>query len=162
MTNRRPISAASAAGARGRGHATLAPGHLGEATAAATVAVVVGGIALALTGIGMLALALTLGSRYTADPPPNLGSLMLVQSVGAVLLALLGAGLAVGGIAVLGDVRRSRMATGILSGVAGVASAAGTILVSTARPGSMVIAIALAISTLVFGMAAILLLRPAR
>ncbi|MCC6617653.1 MAG: hypothetical protein IT341_01295 [Chloroflexi bacterium] len=162
MTNRRPIRAASTTGARGRGHATLAPAHLGEAAAAATVAVVVGGLALVITGIGMLALSLTLGSRYVSDPPPSLGSMILVQSIGAVVLTLFGVGLAAGGVAVLGDVPRSRLITGVLSGVAGVASAAGTILVATARPGSPVIAIALAIMTLVFGAAAILLLRRAR
>ena len=75
MTTRRSIPAASRAGARGRGHHSLAPAHLGEATAAATVGVVVGGIALVITGIGMLAMGLTMGARYGIDPPPNAGSL---------------------------------------------------------------------------------------
>lgn len=148
--------------ARTRGHASLAPGHLGEAAAAATVAVVVLGIALALTGVGMLALALTLGSRYAGDPPPNLGTLALAQSVGAVLLLLLGGGLTAGGIGVLAGAPRARRMTGALSAVAAVAAAIGTILVATSTPGSAVIAISLALATLVFAVSAVLLIRPAR
>lgn len=162
MASNRPIRAASAAGARGRGHATLAPAHLGEAAAAATVAVVVGGIALAITGIGMLALALTLGSRYAGDPPPNLGSLVLTQSVAGILVTLLGTGLTAGGIGVLGASRRARTATAVLSGVATAAAAIGTILVATSTPGSMVIAVALGLAALVFGSAAFLLSRGSR
>ena len=115
MTTRRSIPAASRAGARGRGHHSLAPGHLGEATAAATVGVVVGGIALVITGIGVLAMGLTMGTRYGIDPPPNAGSLsVLPLALGAGML-LLGAALTAGGVAVLGEVKRARLITGILS-----------------------------------------------
>lgn len=147
---------------RTRGHASLAPKHLGEAASGATVAVIVGGIALAITGIGMLALALTLGSRYGGNPPPNLGSLVVAQAIGGVLLILLGGGLGVGGIGVLAGSPRARLVTGWLSAVAAVAAAAGTFLVATATPGSAVIAIALVLATLAFAASAILLLRPTR
>ena len=162
MTSRRPIRAASAAGARGRGHASLSPAHLGEATAAATVAVVVGGVALAVTGIGMVVMTLALGARYGGDPPPDLGSLMVAPSIGGVLLLILGVALTAGGIAVLNDVQRARLATGILSAVAAALAAVGTVLAMTNPPPSPVIAIALTIATLVFGIAALLLLRPRR
>lgn len=162
MTNRRPIRAASAAGARGRGHASLAPEHLGEATAAATVAVVVGGIAIAITGIGVLAMALTLGGRYGGDPPPNLGALIIGPAVGGVLLVVLGASLTAGGIAVLGAVRRARLVTGVLAGLAAALSAAGTVLAMVSRPPDPVLGIALTVATLVFGVASLLLLRPRR
>ncbi len=162
MTNRRSIPAASRAGARGRAHHSLAPAHLGEATAAATVGVVVGGVALVIIGLGMVAMGLTLGSRYAIDPPPNAASLGLVPiALGAGIL-LLGAGLTAGGVAVLGDVRRARLVTGILAAFAAALAAVGTILVTVNPPPDVVLAIALTVATLVFGAAAILLLRPRR
>lgn len=162
MTTRRTIPAASRAGARGRGHHSLAPGHLGEATAAATVGIVVGGIALVITGIGVLAMGLTLGTRYGIDPPPNAGSLsVLPLALGAGML-LLGAALTAGGVAVLGAVKRARLITGILSVVAAALAALGTILVTVNPPPDLVLAIALTVATLVFASAAILLLRPRR
>lgn len=163
MTSRRPTrAAASSAGARGRTHSTLAPEHLGEAAAAATVAVVVGGIALAITGVGMLVMALTLGSRYAGDPPPNLGSLMVGPAIGGVPILLLGSGLTVGGVAVLGEARRARLVTGILSVIAAALAALGTLLVMTNLPADPVLAVALTVAVLVFGVAALLLLRPTR
>jgi hypothetical protein len=162
MTTRRPTRAASAAGARGRTHASLAPEHLGEATAAATVAVVVGGIALVITGVGVLAMALTIGARYSGDPPPNLGSLSVGPAVAGVLILLLGVALTAGGVAVLGKARRSRLLTGIVSGVAAALAALGTVLVMTNPPADPVLAVALTVATLVFGVASLLLLRPRR
>jgi len=70
MTNRRPIRAASSTGVRARSAQSLAPAHLGEATAAATVAVMVGGIALVISGIGIVVMALTIGARYGGGSPP--------------------------------------------------------------------------------------------
>jgi hypothetical protein len=162
MTNRRSIPAASRTGARGRGHHSLAPPHLGEATAAATVGVVVAGVALVITGLGMVAMGLTLGTRYGADPPPDAGSLSLLPIALGTGILLLGAALTAGGVAVLGDVRRARLVAGILSAVAAALAAAGTILVSVNPPADVVLAIALTVATLVFGVAAILLLRPRR
>lgn len=162
MTSRRPARAASAAGARPRGHQSLAPAHLGEATAAATVAVIVGGIALAITGIGMTAQALTLGGRYGADPPPDLGSLVLPPVLGGIGLIALGGLLAAGGVGVLGRARRARLVTGILAAIAAALAAVGVVLAMGTPPPDVVIATALAVATLVFGAAAVLLLRPRR
>jgi hypothetical protein len=162
MTARRPIRAASAAGARGRGHHSLAPEHLGEATAAATLAVVVGGVALAITGIGMVAMGLTIGSRYASSPPPDVGSLALLPVLAGVLILVLGVGLTAGGIAVFNEVPRARRATGILAGVAAALSAGGTVLAMASPPADPVLAVALTVTTLVFGVAALLLLRPPR
>jgi hypothetical protein len=162
MTSRRPIRAASRAGARGRGSASLSPAHLGEATAAATVAVIVGGVALVVTGIGVVVMSLTLGARYGGDPPPDVGSLIIGPALGGVVVLLLGAGLTAGGIAVLGNVRRSRLATGILSGVVAGLSAVGVVVAMTNPPAAPILAIALTVAVIVFGVAALLLLRPRR
>jgi hypothetical protein len=162
MTDRRSIPAASAAGARGRGHHSLAPEHLGEATAAATVGVIVGGIALVITAIGMLAMGLTLGARYASDPPPNVGALGTVPLALGVGLLLLGGALTAGGVAVLGAARRARLITGILSGASAALAALGTVFVMISPPPDVVLAIALTVATLVFGVASLLLLRPRR
>jgi hypothetical protein len=162
MTSRRTISAASSAVARRRGSHSLAPEHLGDATAAATVAVVVGGIALVITAIGMIAMALTIGARYDGDPPPNLGGMAILPVALGILALLLGGGLAAGGVAVLAEVRRARLATGILAAVAAALSAMGTVLAMVNPPSDPVLAIALTVATLVFGVSALLLLRPRR
>jgi hypothetical protein len=136
--------------------------HLGEATAAATVAVIVGGIALVITGIGMIAMALTIGARYQGDAPPNVGSLALMPILGGLLALVLGGALTAGGVAVFGQVRRARLATGILAAVAAALSALGTVLVMVNPPADPVLAIALTVTTLAFGVASLLLLRPRR
>ena len=162
MTTRRPIRAASAAGARGRVPHTLAPEHLGEATAAATVAVMVGGIALVITGIGMVAMGLTIGARYGGDPPPDVGSLAILPVLAGLGILALGAALTAGGVAVFGAVRRSRLVTGVIAAVTAGVAALGTVLAMTSSPPDPVIAIALTVAALVFGVASILLLRPRR
>ena len=162
MTSRRPVRAASAAGARGRGHHTLAPAHLGEATAAATVGVIVGGVALVIAGIGMIAMALTIGARYGGNAPPNAGSLGTVPTLIGLGILVLGGSLSAGGMAVLAEARRARLVTGILSGVAAALAAAGALLAMANPPPDVVLAIALTAATVAFGVAAILLLRPRR
>lgn len=162
MTSRRPIRAASAAGARPRSHHTLAPPHLGEATAAATVGVVVGGIALVITGIGMIAMAITIGSRYAGDPPPNVGALSVLPGLLGLAILVLGGALTAGGLAVFGEVRRARLVTGILSAIAAALAAVAALLAMANPPPDVVLAIALTVATLGFGVAAILLLRRRR
>jgi len=122
----------------------------------------VGGIALVITGIGMLAMALTIGSRYAGDPPPNVGALSLMPALLGLAVLVLGGALTAGGVAVLGGVRRARLMTGILSGVAAALMVAGALLAMANPPADVVLAIALTLATLVFGVAAILLLRPRR
>ncbi len=107
-------------------------------------------------------MTLALGARYGGDPPPDLASLMIAPSIGGVGFLLLGSALTAGGVAVLNDVRRARLVTGILAGVAAGLAALGTVLVMTNPPASPVVAIALTIATGVFGIAALLLLRPRR
>lgn len=162
MTTRRTIRAASSAGVRARTQHSLAPAHLGEATAAATLAVIVGGIALAITGIGMVAIALTIGARFGGDPPPNVGTLTLGPALLGVVTLAFGAALAAGGLAVLARAPRARVVTGILSALAAAVAAAVTVVVATATPPDVVIAVAATVAAFVFGVAALLLLRPRR
>ena len=148
---------------RARTQHSIVPAHLGEATAAATVAIIVGGIALVITGIGIVAMALTLGTRFGGDPPPNVASLTLGPALLGVATLAFGAALAAGGLAVLADARRARVVTGILSAVAAAIAAAITVIVATSTPPDVVLAAASTVAALVFGVAALLLLlRPRR
>jgi hypothetical protein len=162
VTSQRPIRSASVAAARRRGAHALAPEHLGEATAAATLAVMVGGVALVITGIGIIALALTLGARFGGDQPPDVGSYAVAPLIFGIGAVLLGGGLTAGGLAVINDARGARLVTGVLAALAAALSAGLTVYVMVNSPPDTVLAIALTISTLVFGVAAILLLRPHR
>jgi hypothetical protein len=162
MSNRRPIRAASAAGVRARTSHSLAPTHLGEATSAATVAVMVGGVALVISGIGIVVMALTIGSRWSGSPPPDAGSMALLPALVGALLILLGAGLTAGGLGVLAAARRARLLTGILAAVATGLAALGAVLAMIVSPPDPVLAIALTVATLVFGVSALLFLRPRR
>ncbi len=162
MTSQRPIRAASVSAVRRRGAHALAPEHLGEATAAATLAVIVGGVALVITGIGIIALALTIGVRFGDDPPPDVASYGVVPLIGGIGAVLLGGGLTAGGLAVIANARGARLVTGILAALAAALAALGTVLVMVNPPPDTVLAIALTVVTLVFGIAAGLLLRPHR
>lgn len=162
MTSQRPIRAASVAAVRRRGAHALAPEHLGEATAGATLAVMVGGVALVITGIGIIALALTIGVRFGGDPPPDVASYGVVPLIGGIGAVILGGGLTAGGLAVIANARGARLVTGILSALAAALAALGTVLVMVNPPPDTVLAIALTIAVLAFGIAAGLLLRPHR
>jgi hypothetical protein len=162
MSSQRPGSTASTTGARRRGAHALAPEHLGEATAAATLAVIVGGVALVITGIGIIALSLTIGVRFGGDPPPDVASYAIAPLLGGIGAIALGGGLAAGGLAVIGDARGARLVTGVLAALAAALAALGTVLVMINPPPDTVLAIALTVAALVFGVAAVLLIRPRR
>ena len=82
--------------------------------------------------------------------------------MGGVLAILLGGALVAGGIAVLGDVRRARLVTGVLAGATAALGALAAVQVMVNTPADPVLAIALTVATLVFGVATVLLLRPRR
>lgn len=162
MSSQRTIRAASVSGARRRGAHSLAPEHLGDATAAATLAVIVGGVALAITGIGIIALALTIGVRFGGDPPPDVASHGFVPLMGGIGAVLLGGGMTASGLAVIADVRGARLITGVLATLTAGLAALGTVLAMINPPPDTVLAIALTVATMVYGIAAVLLLRPRR
>ena len=123
---------------------------------------IVGGVALVITGIGIVAMALTMGSRFGGDPPPDVGALILQPALLGIVTLAFGAALAAGGLAVLAHARRARLVTGIISAVAAALAALVTVLAATSTPPDPVIASAATAAALVFGVAALLLLRPRR
>jgi hypothetical protein len=153
VATRRPI----------RGHPTLAPTHLGEAASAAAVIVVVGGIASVILGAAMLVLGLTMGARFgEATPPPNLSTLGTGSVLGGIGVLALGVALALSGLATIADVRGTRRLCALLSLLTAGLSAAGTVLAMLTPPAAVIIAIALAVATLAFGVSGIVLLRQRR
>ena len=146
---------------RVRSH-SLAPPHLGEAASAAVLAVVVLGLAVFIAGVAMSVSGMTIANRFGGDPPPNVDQLGIGQVLGGIGLALLGLLLSGSGLAVLADVPRSRPVAAVASGLATLLAAAGVMLVQLQPGGDWVLATALAVAAVIFGVAAIILVRPRR
>lgn len=129
----------------------------------AVLTIGVGGIAFVITGVAMLVMGLTMPARYSGvEPPPNLATLGIGPTLGGLGLLALGLALGAGAGAVLADLRGARRATGVLAVLPCALGALGAVLAMTITPPDPVLATALTVVTLVFGVAAILLLRPAR
>jgi hypothetical protein len=160
VTSRR--AAPTATRARPRHRPSLAPEHLGEAASAAVLVIGVAGTAVLITGVAMVVMGLTMGARYSADPPPDVSTLGLAPTLGGVGLVVLGGGLVAGALAVLSDVRGARIITGILAAIAAGLSALGAVVGMASVPADVLAATALTIMTGVFGVSALILLRPAR
>jgi hypothetical protein len=152
---------AARAAARRRGH-TLAPEHVGEAGSVAVLAMSIVGLSIFIAGIAMVVFGLTTAARYGATPPPNVASLGQGQVLGGAGLAALGVALLGSALAVLADIRGSRVAATVLSAIAAVLSAVGVVRVMTLGIGDPVLAGALAVGTVILAAAAIILARRPR
>jgi hypothetical protein len=152
---------AERAAVRHRGH-SLAPEHVGEAGSVAVLAVSIMGLAIFIAAIAMIVFGLTTAARYGSLPPPNVGGLGQGQVVGGAALAVLGMALLGSALAVLADLPRSRMAAVVVTGFAAVLSAVGVVRVMTLGFGDAVLAGALAVGTILFGAAAVILARRPR
>lgn len=158
----RVIRAASRSVAvRHRSH-TLAPEHLGEAASIATLAIGVGGVALLITGVSIVVSGLTIGARYAASTPPNVGQLGSGQLVGGIALLLLSMALVAAASAVLLDVRGGRAVAIALAAVTAALCVAGVLLVMTVGGGDRLVALALLVGGVMFGASSIVLLRTRR
>ena len=146
---------------RGRSH-SLAPAHLGEAASAAVLAVAVLGLAVFIAGVAMAVSGMTLGSRFGGDPPPNVDQLGIGQVVGGIGLAVLGLVLSGSALAVLADVARSRPIAAAASGLAAALAVVGIVLVQLQPGGDPVLSVALGVAVAIFGVAALILVRPRR
>lgn len=144
----------------GRPH-SLAPAHLGDARAAAALAVTVLGVALFIAAIGVVVSGLTLAASFDpGNPPPNAEALGTWQVIGGFILFVVGLALAGGGLALLTGSLRARVPTAILALVTALAAVAGAIAIILRGPSDMILVLTL------FGMAlglvasGLLLLRP--
>lgn len=154
---RRPVVAS-----RPRGH-SLAPAHIGEAGSVAVLALAVLGLAVFIAAVAMIVSGLTAAARFVgAEPPPNAGELGSGQVLGGIGLLVLGVALTASALAVLADIRAGRLAATIISGIAAVLSAIGVATVVVRPAPDPVLASALAVATVIFAGAAVILGRPRR
>jgi hypothetical protein len=144
---------------RHRSH-SLAPEHVGEAGSAAVLAMAVLGLAIFIASLAMIASGLTIAARYADSPPPNVGELGSGQVLGGAGLLVLGVAQVGSALAVLADMRGSRRIAAAVAGLTALLSAAGVLLVMSQPITDTILASALAVSTLVFAVAAIVLGRP--
>ena len=149
---------------RRRVHA-LAPEHVGELGSVAALAVAVLGVAIVIVGVTLIVHGVTIGARYdtgSSGPPPNLDELGRLPLLGGVGLLILGILLTAAPLALLADVRFSRLATILIALVGGVLALIGLLAVIS-RPGAdPVVTVSLGLTALILGASALILARPGR
>lgn len=144
----------------GRPH-SLAPEHLGDARAAAALAVTVLGIALFIAAVGVVVSGLTLSASFDpGNPPPNADALGTWQVVGGFILFVVGLALAGGGLALLSGSLRARIPTAILALVTALAAGVGGIAIILRGPSDLILVLTLFGLALGLVGAGLLLLRP--
>lgn len=147
---------------RHRSH-SLAPEHLGERAAAATVLAAIGGVSIFIAAVGMTIGGLTIPSRYAGGlAPPNIGELGLGQIVGGIGLLVLSLLIIGSAAALLADLRGSRAALTAISAVTALLAAAGFALLMSASQRDAVLLAAVGVAFLAFASAAFILARPQR
>ena len=149
---------APATRSRQRSH-SLAPEHIGEAGSIALLAVAVLGLSIFIAAIAMVTFGVTTAARFGADPPPNVGELGTAQVFGGIGLAVAGLAMLGSAAAVLADIRGSRPIAAAVSGIVAILSAGGVIVIMGEGGGDPVLAVALALTTIILGVAAIILVR---
>lgn len=154
-------SASRSVATRHRSH-TLAPEHLGERASVATLVIGIGGVALLITAASIIVAGLTIGSRYAASVPPNVGQLGIGQVIGGAALLVLAMGLVAAAAAVFLDVRGSRRTAAAVAALTAVLMVLAIVLVMTVGGGDRLLAIALLVGAVLFGASSVLLLRTPR
>jgi hypothetical protein len=120
------------------------------------------GLAIFIASIAMVVFGLTTASRFGSSPPPNVGGLGTGEVIGGIGLLVLGMALVGSALAVLADLRGSRRMAAIVAGITALLSVAGVVRVMGAGSGDVVLAAALAATTMIFGVSAIILARRPR
>ena len=154
----RSREAVAPARSRHRSH-SLAPEHIGEAGSAAVLAMAVLGLAIFIASIAMLVFGLTTAARFGSAPPPNASELGTGQVLGGIALLVGGLAMVGSALAVLADVRGSRRVAAAVSAIVALLCAGGVIRVMGEGSGDPVLAAALAVTTIILGVAAIILVR---
>ena len=149
---------------RRRVHA-LAPEHVGELGSIAALAVSVLGVAVLIVGVTLIVQGITIGSRYDAGangPPPDLAQLGRLPLLGGAGLLVLGILMAAAPLALLADVRFSRVATILLALIGGGLAVLGLLAVISRPGGDPVATASLGLTALILGASALILARPGR
>ena len=144
---------------RQRGH-TLAPEHLGERGAAATVVAAIGGTALFIAAVAMTVGGLTLPGSYAgATPPPNVDQLAVRQVIAGIALLVLGLVILATAVALLANLPRSRPLAVGSSALAALLAVAGFAFVLGGTRSDPALLSALGVAAVAFGGAAFVLAR---
>lgn len=144
---------------RHRGH-SLAPEHLGERGAAATLVAAIGGMAIFIAAVAMTVSGLTLPGRYAGqDPPPNVGQLGVGQVIGGIGLLVLGILIVGSAAALLAGLRGSRPFAAGVSALTALLALAGFAVLMTPTRRDVVLLAALGVAVVAFGGAAAILAR---
>ena len=148
---------------RRRVHA-LAPEHVGELGSVAALAIAVLGVAILIVGVTLIVHGLTIAARYDTGgtPPPNLDQLGQLPLLGGIGLLVLGLLLTAAPLALLADLRFSRLATTALALIAGVLAVGGLLAVISRPDVDPVLTVSLGLTALMFGASALILARPGR
>jgi len=144
---------------RHRAH-SLAPEHLGERGAAATLVTAIGGMAIFIAAVAMTVGGLTLRSSYTGStPPPNVSQLGMSQVVAGIALLVLGLLIVATAAALLADLPRSRPLAIGSSAIAALLAGAAFVLVMSATRRDPIVLAALGVAVVAFGGATVVLAR---
>jgi len=144
----------------GRPH-SLAPAHLGDARAAAALAITVLGVAVFIAAIGVVVSGLTLPASFDpGNPPPNADALGTWQVIGGFVLFVVGLALAGGGLALLAGSQRARVPTAILALFTALAAVGGGIAIILRGPSDLILVLTLFGMALGLAASGLLLLRP--
>lgn len=143
---------------RHRSH-SLAPEHIGEAGSAAVLAMAILGLSIFIAAIAMLVFGLTTAARFGSAPPPNVSELGSGQVLGGIGLLVAGLAMLGSALAVLADLRGSRRVAAAVAALVALLSAGGVIRVMGEGDGDPVLAAALAVTTIILGVAAVILVR---
>jgi hypothetical protein len=118
------------------------------------------GLSIFIAAIAMVTFGVTTAARFGADPPPNVGELGIAEVIGGIGLAVAGLAMLGSAAAVLADVRGSRPVAAAVSALVAVLCVVGVIRVMGEGGGDPILAAALALTTIILGVAAIILVRP--
>jgi len=144
----------------GRPH-SLAPAHLGDARAAAALAITVLGVAVFIAAIGVVVSGLTLPASFDpGNPPPNADALGTWQVIGGFVRIVVGLALAGGGLALLAGSQRARVPTAILALFTALAAVGGGIAIILRGPSDLILVLTLFGMALGLAASGLLLLRP--
>jgi hypothetical protein len=155
-------SVAPAVAPRHRGH-SLAPEHLGDRGAAATLVLAIGGMAIFIAAVAMTVGGLTLANGYAGStPPPNVSALGMSQVFAGIALLVLGLVMVATSAALLADLPGSRPLAAGSSVIAALLAGAGVVLLLSATRRDWTLVVALGVAFLAFGSAAGILARQRR
>jgi hypothetical protein len=144
---------------RHRAH-SLAPEHLGERGAAATLVAVIGGIAIFIAAVAIAVGGLTLPASYSGTTaPPNIDQLGMNQVIAGIALLVLGLVIVATAAALLANLPRSRPLAVAASAITALLSVVAFVLVLGATRLDPILLSALGVAAVAFGGAAFVLAR---